>query len=199
MTSLPPEQEPGAIWQNQETEMPALSITEVRLKAQRYMRKARRDLVARSAFAILAAVFCAIVFWKSNSAAGWISGIVMLMLLANMARSIHAQRWKSRQLSPDISSGMAQMPCLAFYRTELERQREFARQPAWQLLTTLLVIAWLTRRAPMRFGMDALRYVQPLVLIAAAVVVILLALRKLDSRRIQKDLDALDTFEEEQE
>jgi hypothetical protein len=123
----------------------------------------------------------------------------MLMLLANTARSIHIQRWKSRQMSPDISSGIAQMSCLEFYRAELERQREIARQPAWQLLTTLLVIAWLIRRAPMRFGMDVLRYVQPLVLIAAAVVVALLAIRKLDARRIQKDLDALDSFEKEQE
>ena len=106
--------------------MTPLSIAEVRLKAQSLMSKTRRDLFVRSAFAVIAAIFCGIVFWKSSSAVGWISGIVMLMLLANTARSVHLQRWKSRQLSPDISSNAARTPCLEFYRSELERQRDLA-------------------------------------------------------------------------
>lgn len=199
MTMQPPGQDPSNIWRNQETGMTPLSIAEVRLKAQSFMDRTRRDLFVRSAFAVIAATFCGIVFWKSSSAVGWISGIVMLMLLANTARSVHFHRWKSRQFSPDISSNAARTSCLEFYRNELERQREIARQPAWQLLTALLVIAWLARRNPMRSGMDVLHIVQPLVLIAAAAVIVLLVLRKLDARRIQEDIDALDLFEEDEQ
>jgi hypothetical protein len=47
--------------------------------------------------------------------------------------------------------------------------------------------------------MDVLHIVQPLVLIAAAAVIVLLVLRKLDARRIQEDIDALDLFEEDEQ
>jgi len=199
MTTQPPEQNPSNVWRTQETEMTAMSVAEVRLKAQEVMKKSRWDLVARSAFAVIAAIFCGGVFWKSNSFVGWISGFVMLMLLAGVAKGVRFYRWNSSQLSPDISSGTARTSCLAFYRSELQRRLAIARQPAWQLLAALLIIAWLTRRAPMRSGMDALHIVQLLVLLAAAAVIILLAVRKLDARRIQEDIDALTLFEQEEE
>jgi len=97
-----------------------------------------------------------------------------------------------------ISSETARTTCLAFYRDEQERRLAIARQPAWQLLTALVIIAWLTRSAPMRTGMDVLHIVQLLVLLAAADVV-LLAMRKLEARRIQQDIHALDAVELEEQ
>jgi len=199
MTTQPPEQTPSNIWRAQETGLTPMSVAEVRLKAQQVMKKTRWDLVARSTFAVIAAIFCGGVFWKSNSLVGWISGFVMLMLLAGLAKGDHFYRWKSRQLSPDISSDTAKTSCLAFYRSELERRLAIARQPAWQLLTALLIIAWLTRRAPMRTGMEVLQIVQFLVLLAAAAVVVLLAVGKLDARRIQEDIHALDVMDQEEQ
>jgi len=51
----------------------------------------------------------------------------------------------------------------------------------------------------MRTGMDVLHIVQLLVLLAAAADVVLLAMRKLEARRIQQDIHALDAVELEEQ
>jgi hypothetical protein len=87
--------------------------------------------------------------------------------------------------------------CLDFYRSELERNREYARQPTWQLVTVMAIIVWMTRDALVRNSTDPFRVLLPYVLLAAAGMIVLMAVRKLQARRIQDDMDALDVFEDE--
>jgi len=56
---------------------------------------------------------------------------------------------------------------------------------------------WLTRDALLRTSPDLLRVALPFVLISAAGLTLLLAVRKFEARRVQAELDALDRFEEE--
>jgi hypothetical protein len=79
---------------------------------------------------------------------------------------------------------------------ELERRRQIAMQPTWQLAAALLIIAWLTRRS-LYSGNDALRGLLPVVLLAAAGLIVWMAVRKFQARHIQDDLDALNRFEQQ--
>src|SRR6185436_12586491 len=92
-----------------------------------------------------------------------VAGLVMAMLLMSTAWSLlRAFRNARGDWSSMLSSSNAAMSsCLEFYRSELERQREYARQPAWQLVTVLLIIAWMTRDALMRNSSDPFRVVLP--------------------------------------
>ena len=51
----------------------------------------------------------------------------------------------------------------------------------------------------MRTNMDPLGTVLPVVLIAAAILIVLTALRKFQARRVQEDIDELDGFEEKKQ
>ena len=79
----------------------------------------------------------------------------------------------------------------------MQAYREYARLPAWQLATILLIIAWMTRDSLMRSGTDPFRIVLPYVLLAAAGMIVLVAVRKFQARRVQDDIEALDNFEDE--
>ncbi|HLQ77367.1 MAG TPA: hypothetical protein VK210_08430 [Terriglobia bacterium] len=198
MSLQPPEPDLRNIWQNQETEKTTMSIEDVRIKARRLMKRQQRDLIVRSAFAIIAVVFCGVVFMRARIATtGAIAGLVTAMLLASTARNLYLAFRRSRNDALENSSNTALTSCLEFYRSELERQRQVARQPLWQLVAALLIVAWLVPRPLMRSNMDLLRAVLPVVLLAAAILIVLMALRKFQARRVQEDIDALDAFEEE--
>jgi len=128
-----------------------------------------------------------------------LAGLVMTILLMSAAWSLLLAYRKSRGEGSAIPDApMAAMTsCVEFYRNELERQREYARQPTWQLITVLLIIAWMTRDALMRNSTDPFRAVLPYVLFAAAGMIVLVAVRKHQARRVQDDIDALDAFEDE--
>jgi hypothetical protein len=123
----------------------------------------------------------------------------MAMLLTSTVRNLYFSYRRSKSTWPGVNVGpnTALTSCLEFYRSELERLQEIARQPAWHLGAALLIIAWLTRNALMRTGTDPLRIVLPFVLLAAAGLIVLLAVRKFEVRRVQEEIDALDRFEEE--
>ena len=187
MSSRVPETDLRNLWQNMETESATVSLEQMRLKAQRFMKKNRHDLIARSAFAVVAAAFCGIVIFSVRAASiAAVAGLVMAMLLADTVRRLYIY----------YRAGEPWSSCLEFYRSELERQRQVAIQPAWQLAAALLIIAWLSRRSVMR-GPDSLRIMLPVVLIAAAGLIVLMVIRKLGTRRIQTEIDALNKFEEE--
>jgi hypothetical protein len=70
------------IWQNQETEKAIMSVEEVRLNARKYLRRKQRDLLARSAFVMLAAVSCGIFLMNARiTSLRFVAGLVTAMLL----------------------------------------------------------------------------------------------------------------------
>jgi hypothetical protein len=196
MSTRIPETDLQALWQNLETETTTMSAQQMSIKTQEFLRKTRRDLIARSAFAVIAAAFCGIVFMSTRMSIGLIAGVVMVMLLASTARNLYVFYRRSHAASAQSGTSASWSSCVEFYRTELERRRQIAMQPAWQLAAALLIIAWLSRRS-LYSGHDALRVLLPAVLLAAAGLIVWMAVRKFQARHVQNDLDALNRFEKE--
>jgi hypothetical protein len=181
------------IWQNQEMEKAIMSVEEVRLNARKYLSRKQRDLLARSAFVTLAAVSCGIFLMNARiTPLRFVAGVAMALLLTSTVWNLLRTYTRSGTAPNAVMTS-----CVEFYRSELERYREYARLPAWQLGTILLIIAWMTRDALMRNSTDPFRVVLPYVLFAAAGMIVLVAVRKIQARRIQDDIDALDVFEDE--
>ena len=200
MSSRPHEPDLKNIWQNQETEKVIMSVEEVRLKASKFFRRKQLDLIARSAFVILAAVACGVFLMNARiTSLRFVAGLVMAMLLIRTVWSLLRTYLHSRRDGPSdhAVSNAAITSCIEFYRSELQAYREYARLPAWQLATILLIIAWMTRDSLMRSGTDPFRIVLPYVLLAAAGMIVLVAVRKFQARRVQDDIEALDNFEDE--
>jgi hypothetical protein len=200
MSSKPHEPDFKNIWQNQETEKVIMSVEEVRLNARKYLRKKKRDLIARSAFVVLAAASIGIFLMKARfTSLRFVAGLVMATLLTstvwNLLRVYRSSGspWSSNRSAPNA----AMTSCIEFYRSELERYLAYAGLPAWQLVTVLLIIAWMTRDALMRNSTDPFRLMLPYVLFAAAGLIMLVAVRKFQARRIQDDIDALEVLEDE--
>src|SRR6185436_17763047 len=143
MSSLPPEPDLRSIWLKQETEKTTMSVESVRANAEKFLNRNRRELIVRSAFAVSAAVFCGLVLATNRlTPARVIAGLIMAILLAGTIRSLYLAFGRTRGIP-----GGALTTCVEFYRNELEREWVMSRQPAWQLLTALLIIGWLMRNA----------------------------------------------------
>ena len=75
MSTRIPETDLQALWQNLETETTTMSAQQMSMKTQELLRKTRHDLIARSAFAVIAAAFCGIVFISTRMSIGLIAGV----------------------------------------------------------------------------------------------------------------------------
>ena len=200
MSLQPHEPDLKKIWQNQETEEAIMSVEEVRLNARKYMRRKKRDLIARSAFVVLAASSIGIFLTNARfTSLRFVAGMAMATLLAstvwNLLRVYRSSGspWSSNHSAPNA----AMTSCIEFYRSELDRYLTYGGVPAWQLVTVLAIIGWMTRDALMRNSTDPFRLMLPYVLFAAAGLILLVAVRKFQARRIQDDIDALELFEDE--
>jgi len=176
-----------------------MSIDELRRNGKRLLRRRQRDLIARSAFVTLAAVACGMFLMNARfTSLRFTAALVTSVLLASTVwRLLRAYR-RSRESGTSVyaASSVAMTPCLDFYRSELERMQEFARLPAWQLVTVLLIVVWMTREALRRNSTDPFQALLPYVLIAAGGMIVLMAVRKYQARRVETEMDALDRMEE---
>jgi hypothetical protein len=188
MSSDVPEPDLKELWQNLETERTIVSEEQLQLKAMGFLRKNRRDLIARLAFAILASTFGGFVVVTARLTTVRIAAaVVMTMVLINAIRNLYlSYRGKETWTS-----------CVEFYRSELQKQKAFAALPVWQMIAAFLIIAWLTPGALRRNSADPLGIVLPAVLFAAAGLIVLMAVRKFQARHLQADIEALNSFEAE--
>lgn len=185
------------LWQTFETEKTPVSAEQIHRSAQRFIKKNRRDLIARFIFALLAAAFCGTIFVNARLTSVRIAaGLVTAMLLASALLRVY-RGVKSTAAAIGSGSSMPWNACVEFYRSELEKQRALATVPAWQLLVAMLVIGWLGRNILTRSVADPTEILMHIVLLAAAGLIVLMAIRKLQGRRIQADIDALNMFETE--
>jgi len=96
MSLQPHEPDLKKIWQNQETEEAIMSVEEVRLNARKYLRRKKRDLIARSAFVVLAAASIGIFLSNSRfTSLRFVAGIVMATLLISRSRTTSRPRKKT--------------------------------------------------------------------------------------------------------
>jgi len=197
MSPRGPETDLRSLWQNLEGEGSMVSVEQIRLKAREFLRKNRRDLIARFAFALIASVFCGFVMLNSR----WTSvRVFAVLVMAMLLVSAGLQLYRSYRRGATPLTGGTNEPwssCLGFYRSELEKQQAFGGQPVWQMVAAVLVIAWLTPGALDRSSTDPLRIVLPAVLFAAVGLIVLMAVRKVQARRFEGDIEALNRFEKE--
>ena len=195
MSSRGPETDLRGLWQGVETERTAVTVEQIQLRAQELLRKDRRDTIARFVFALLASAFCGLVVMNSRlTGVRIVAVLLMAMLLLSTARRLfHAYRAGAER--PAVGSPWSS--CMEFYRSELEKQRSFAELPVWQMVAALLAITWLTSSTLRRSNSDPTRAILLVVLFAAAGLIVLMAVRKFQARRIQGDIKALDQFERE--
>jgi hypothetical protein len=200
LSSKPHEPDLKNIWQNQEMEKSVMSVEEVRLNARKYMRRNQRDLIASSVFAIVTAVWCGTFLMNARmNSLRLVAGLVVAVLVTSTVwRLLRVYRGSRGKWSSVIAgSEPAMTSCLEFYRGELERQRESARYPSAYLVIVFVVLVWLMRQALMQNRPDLYRMVLPYILILAMGMIVLMVLRKVQSRRVHNDLAALDDFEKE--
>jgi hypothetical protein len=184
MSPRPPETDLRDLWQDLETEKTTVSTEQLQRRALATLKKNRLDMIGRLVFALFGSAYCGFVVVRARETPiRIVAAVIMVMILGGAIRRLYLSY---REGVPSLSS-------MDFYRRELEKQRAFASTPAWQILTAFLIIGWQING--LRVNGSA-QFVTA-VLVAAAGLVVLLAARRFRVRRIQDELDALSSFEEE--
>lgn len=116
-----PPNDPRNIWQQQSTEPVKMSANQIRMRAQRHEFNARMEALITIVTGILMSFAFARTFTRTADATsrlGW--GILSIW---GIYAAVQAYRWIwPRKLPPDTTPAG---PSLAFYRSELERRRDY--------------------------------------------------------------------------
>ena len=191
-----PIKDPQEIWQNQPAEPIKMSVTELRHRALEAQSKARFAVL----FIIIIGIICCFVFaWSFARPQAALArmgyGLVSLCIIY---AAYHAYKWTWPGNLPEEAPINT---CLAFYRRELERQRDYSHRwwrsglPVLTLLGVVMTaVGTGTRNAPP----PKLLYAVPFFLLLAIWVVALLLLRKKQGREnLQREIEELRAFERE--
>src|ERR1700691_321416 len=196
MPSELPMNDPRNIWQNQPTEVFKMSVNEIRGKAQRRRRKARREALLQITIGIVVCACFAWIFARAHDETLPRVGLGILSLCGlNFAYQAYRWIWPGRP-GPDAAVSSS----VEVYRSELERSRDYGLH------------IW--RRAGLTFCFLGLALVilpgvihslnSPRLLLNFVPVLVLLAIwlaiffptRKRRLRRLQEEIDELRGFEQ---
>ncbi len=191
-----PMKDPQEIWQNQPTEPLKMSATDLRRKALERQSKARFEALSTIVIGIVLCVFFAWSFARAHNMLarmGW-----GLLSLCGIYAAYQAYQWIwPRKLQEEAPIGT----CVAFYRRELERRRDYNRRwwrsglPFFLLLG--MVMAGLgtgARNAPPHPLLNAVPF---FLVLAIWVVAFLFIRKKLGSENLQREIEELRAFERE--
>jgi hypothetical protein len=193
MSDQPPMNDPKSIWRNLETKGEKLSSTEVRAKAEKLAAEIRRDTIVGLVFTSLLTLIGLIglaVLPQAGPAERIIGTIAVAILW------LGAYRTSTR---PRLPSAAQFATCVAFYRRELERRRNYFANSAKAWLFGIIILIALVQFLIVMRGFnpsarDLLSYPAALLLLVLVVV----PLWRRQVRRFQRELDALDAFERAQ-
>jgi hypothetical protein len=118
---------PQSIWQNQRTEPLKMSANELRARAQQRQTRARIEARIAIVVGLVCFVFFGWTFTKAHGAlarTGWV-----LLSLWGIYAAFHAYKWIRPQHLPHEAPIST---CLEFYRSELERRRDYLRHRWWR-------------------------------------------------------------------
>jgi hypothetical protein len=193
VTSEPPTNDIRTKWQNQPNEPNGIPVEEIREKAQKLQRKARREVLLFYAFALLFVVFFGRSFARTHETLPRI-GLSLLI-----AWSLYFPYQAQKRIWPRSSAAkVASTTSLDFYRRELERRRDYARH-VWQWLLgpiffslgIFLLPAVIKAIQNPRLWLNLL----PFGLLLAIWSALYCPLRKRELRKLQWEIDALDTLQ----
>ena len=183
--------DPRDTWRDLNTKGGTVSAAEVRAKAQKLEAEIRRDTLIGFVFAsamTLAGLIALATLRQAEPIARIIIGLVVILIWFGAWRT--TLRNKSRVVEANAST------CLEFYRSELQRRRDYFARPPWFLLFNILLAVVLFLAVARQFNPtagDLLPY--PLALVG--LLLVFLPLWKREARRFQRELDELERFREE--
>ncbi len=192
MANDPPPHDMSKVWRNQSVEVVQLSLDDVRRKAHtfenRISRRNRREYIAA---AIVIAVCTGRIVLSNNLIANIGGGL----LIAGILYIVYQIRKKGS--AGTMPADAAFTSCIAFYRSELERQRDLTRRVwSWYIgpmIPGMVVVYWGLAAAG-EYTLQSLA-VRGTVVILAFVFVGILNQRA--ARKLQGQIDALDALEKE--
>ena len=181
--------DPKHIWQSHRREHPVMSVELVRARANAAQRKARRVLIVTMFFAVLLMILGAVALVEVPPARIITAALMVVVLVA---------AWKAYQRisSPPVLADQAALnDCVSFYRRELETQYRNAYGSiglTWRFAAALAFYAALTANI-------WAETVGPLIvrILIPALLILLIIVRHWESRRVKRELAALDEFERE--
>jgi hypothetical protein len=190
MSHQSPINDPKSVWRNLETKGEKMSSMEVRAKAEKLAAEIRRDTIVGLVFTSLLTLI-GLVGLAVLPQVGPPEGIIVTIAVAILW--FGAYRTSMR---PRLPSGAQFATCVAFYRRELERRRNYFAKP-WLfgiVILIALVQFLIVIRGSNPSARDLLSYPAALLLL----VLVAVPLWRRQARRFQRELEALDAFEREQ-
>jgi hypothetical protein len=194
MTNEPPPNDMRSLWQDQRTEPVKMSLDEIRKKAQKFQHRIRwRNLREYSAAVFVVGIFGFYIWHFHNLFHRIGSGLVIAGTLYVVSQ-LH-KRGSARTAPTD----MALTTCLDFHRRELERQRDLLRGIwSWYLGPLIPGLAVFTLGGATANPNHPLRAWTITALnaaLAALVFFLIGALNQKAARKLQRQIDELDTVE----
>ena len=189
-----PMNDPQKIWQNQPTEPIKISPDEIRRKAQKLQRKARMAALVSIVMGLFLFLWFARTFVRVHDVVpriGW--GLVSLWCIYC---AYHGYKQMGR-----LASEATLYTSFEFYRRELEWQRDFDRH-VWR--RSGLIVAFAGMALIVMPGLikaletpRLLLNVVPFFALLAVWLVIFFSMRKRNRRKLQREIDELNTLERE--
>jgi hypothetical protein len=191
MASEPPENDIRSKWQNQPNETTRMSVEELRQKAWKLQRKARREVLLLYGIALLFVVFFGRAFVRSHETLSRI-GLGLLIVSALYLPYQAQKRLWPRNPAAEVASTTG----LESYRRELERRRDYTRH-IWRLLGPLLfgLGVFLLPAVIKAFKNSGLWLnILPVAVLLVFWATLAIPLRKRQLRKLRRELDALDAL-----
>jgi hypothetical protein len=171
------------LWHEQPREEHAMSIDDIRSKAERFARKTRRWNIATAALFVALIVAEAWQVWREPRLLERVGDA--LTIAAIIAAAYY---FKGHATSAAMPAGLGTTSSVDFYRVQLAHQRDLARHP-WRYLVLFMPGVGLSL-----FGRAFERPVPQTIAIAALGVTLFLSVAWLHARtarRLQRDIDEL--------
>jgi hypothetical protein len=177
------EQDVHRLWHDQPREEQAMSIDDVRSKAAGFARKVRRRNIATG---VLILLLIGIEAWQISVERQLLERVGDLLTIAGFVYL--AYRFRGLGVEP-MPAGLGRTTSVAFYRTQLARQRDAAAHPWGYLAVFIPGVALglfadaLDRDASQNMGVA---------LFAVALFVTIAWIHRRSARRLQTEIDELD-------
>ncbi len=181
-----PADDPRRIWQSQTKEHAVMSIEEIQIWSRIAQSRVRRNLIMALVFGFLLLVFC--VFAIVTIPYTPLRVIAAALMVLTPVGAYKA--WYLIRSPQTLPPNAALKGCLEFYRQELRAQyRSVALM--WRFVVPIVTLTFLTWNTILRTSPLLPKILLP------SLLVLILALRRLEARKLRHKLAMLDAFEKE--
>jgi hypothetical protein len=186
MRTNPPDALP-LIWQSQRREHTVMSENEVRIRAEKFQVRVRRNLLLAFVLSLGLLVLCGIAIAQLRNLTPRVISVAMMIVVAVVTFRTYRRICWPQPVSPDMGlSG-----CLEFYRKELTTEyRTLVLK--WRLLAAIALFLWLTSFSSLFRGPLPVRILLP------GSLLLILIVRRREAQKLKRELAALNAFEQEE-